>query len=231
MKPTLNRICCWMGLLLGFILWVGDAGAILRPEFAEVEKQFNSGHADEAASALTGLNASNEEERAFVAYMSAVLKVKRNEVRSGLELVISKYPNSEYTQRSRLELAKMQMLEREITAASENLKKITSNYLLERHYWLALCYWWEDDYAKAIGSVENYLRLAPKGVFCEDAYYLLAECYLSQQKAYSAITTLSKLQSLQLPDLDQQYLLYRTGYCYEISDKLNEAVGYYRQGY
>jgi len=231
MKLSLNSFWCWIGLLLGLVLWVRTYEAILRPEYTEVEKQYLAGRTDEAANALSGLTAGNEEERAFLAYMSAMLKVKRNEIRSGLELVISKYPNSEYAQRSRLELAKMQVLEREITAAGENLKKITSNYLLERHYWLALCYWWEDDYAKAIGSVENYLRLAPKGVYCEDAYYLLAECYLAQQKAYSAITTLSKLQSLQLPDLDQQYLLYRTGYCYEISDKLTEAVGYYRQGY
>ena len=221
----------WMGLVLGLVLGIGSLNAILRPEYAEVERLYASGKASEASAALSCLTANNDEERAFSAYMSAALKVKRNEVRSGFELVISKYPKSEYAQRARLELAKLQILERELGAATENLNRITSNYLLERHYWLAWCYWWQDDFAKAIGAAENYLRLAPKGVYCEDTHYLLAECYLAQQKTYSAITTLSKLQSLQLPDTDQQYLLYRTGYCYEISDKLSEAAGYYRQGY
>ncbi len=218
-------------MILGMVLLVSNAIAAVRKEFTEVEQLVQSGKPDEATDMLASLKPNNDEERAFIGFYAASLKVKRAELKSGYELVISKYPQSDYAMRARMELAKLQILDRDWDAAAENLGKINSNYLMERFYWQALIYWWKDDFAKAIGSVENYLRLTPKGVYAEDAYYLLAECYLAQKKAYSAITALNKLHDLGLPDLDQQYLSYRLGYAHEQSGKLVEAVNYYKQAY
>jgi TolA-binding protein len=81
----------------------------------------------------------------------------------------------------------------------------------------------------AIAQAENYLRLEPKGDFAENAYYLMADSYLAQKKAYSAVSTLNKLLNLKLPDTDDQYLYYRLGYAYEQSEKIVDAVAAYRQ--
>ncbi|MBP7309828.1 MAG: SPOR domain-containing protein [Candidatus Cloacimonetes bacterium] len=218
-------------VLLGLALLMSVSSAAVRKEFTALEQLVQSGKLDEATDLIGTLKPYNDEERAFVGFYAARLKVKYAELKSGYELVVSKYPQSDYAQAARMELAKLQILDRDWDAAAENLKKVTSNYLLERFYWQGLIYWWQDDFDKAISSVENYLRLAPKGTYCEDAYYLMAECYLAQKKSYSAITALNKLHDLGLPDIDQQYLSYKLGYAHEQSGKVVEAVNFYKQGY
>ncbi|MDD4309863.1 MAG: SPOR domain-containing protein, partial [Candidatus Cloacimonetes bacterium] len=108
---------------------------------------------------------------------------------------------------------------------------INSTELMERFYWLGLCEYWEDQYSSAISNAENYLRQDSKGDYAEAAYYLMAECYIDQKKFYSAGVVLTKLQSLGIKDIDEQYLMYRLGYVNEQSDKHAEAIGFYRKGY
>lgn len=218
-------------LILNLVLSGAMLHAAVRKEFITLEQLVQSGKLDEATDVLGSLKPSNDDERALVGFYAARLKVKQAELKSGYENVINKYPQSEYAQLARLELAKLQILERDWESAQANLRKISSNKLWERYYWQGFIYWWQDDFGKAISSVENYLQLAPKGPFCEDAYYLMAECYLAQGKAYSAISTLNKLLALELPDVDTQYLFYRLGSAHEQANNLSEAVSFYKQSY
>lgn len=205
--------------------------AVLSKEFSELERLFTSGKLDDAADVLATLKPSNEEERACQNHYSARLKTKSSEAIQAHVLLIERFPQSEYAQASTLELAKIYILERDMEKAKQYLRKIVSSKIMERFYWLGLCSWWEDDFSGAINHAENYLRLEPKGEYSESAHYLIAECYLAQKKAFSAISTLNKLQSLKLPEIDEQYLLYRLGYAHEQSDKNNDALVYYRRGY
>ncbi|MDD3235574.1 MAG: SPOR domain-containing protein [Candidatus Cloacimonetes bacterium] len=220
-------------LVLGILLCclTFSVSAAIRKEFTALEDQFNKGKIDEVQDALSTLKPNNDEERACVSYYNAMLKIKKADAVTTHLQLIGKYPKSSYAQKSLLELGKLHILERNIEEAKTSLKKISSTGLMERFYWLGLCAWWQDDFALAIDNAENYLRMDAKGEYCEAAHYLIAECYLTQNKAYSAVTTLSKLQSLKLQDVDEQYLLYRLGYAYEQSNKLSDAIGYYQRGY
>jgi len=161
----------------------------------------------------------------------ALLKVKTEEAISAHQWLIEKFPKSPYAQKSLFELGKIFILDRKIEEATLYLRRITSPEIIERFYWLGLCACWKDDYATAISNCENYLRLEPRGEFAEKSYYLIADCYLAQKKAYSAVTTLLKLQNAKLREIDEQYFYYRLGYAYELSDAPIDAINAYRKGY
>ncbi|HOS07504.1 MAG TPA: SPOR domain-containing protein [Candidatus Cloacimonas acidaminovorans] len=217
-----------------FILLTGlccFAFAAVRKEFQDLDKLYNSGKLDELSANISTLKPVNDEERACLGFYNALLKVKIEDAISAHQWLIEKFPKSPYAQKSLLELGKIFILDRKIEEATLYLRRITSPEIIERFYWLGLCAWWNDDYANAISNCENYLRLAPRGEFAEKSYYLIAECYLEQKKAYSAVATLLKLQNAKLPEMDEQYFYYRLGYAYELSDKPIDAITAYRKGY
>lgn len=219
-------IACMLMMLVVIGLHAG-----LRKDFLDAVQLYDKGKLDEFQDALGNLQATNDDERACLVYYHSMLKQQSTDALAGFQQVIAKYPGTEYAQMSLLEAGKLQILERDIDAAKASLRKISSTKLMERFYWLALCAWWEDDYEGAINNAENYQRQAPKGEFTESSTYIIAESYLVQKKAYSAITVLNKLLSMKLVDVDEQYLLYRLGYAYQMSDKYIDALGYYQRGY
>ncbi len=203
----------------------------LRKEFRDLDQLYELGKLNEISEAIASLKPANDDERACIAFFNARLKLTTSEVIQAFNWLIEKFPANEYAHLARLELGKIYILERRVDLAQALLRKITSSSLMERFYWLALCDWWLDDYPTAISNAESYLRMDSKGSYVENAHYLIAESYLEQKKAYSALTTLEKLQNLKLSDLDEQYLFYRQGYAYEVSDKLVDAIASYRKGY
>ena len=207
------------------------AFAAVRKEFQDLDKLYNSGKLDELSANISTLKPVNDEERACLGFYNALLKVKIEDAISAHQWLIEKFPKSPYAQKSLLELGKIFILDRKIEEATLYLRRITSPEIIERFYWLGLCAWWKDDYTTAISNCENYLRLEPRGEFAEKSYYLIADCYLAQKKAYSAVTTLLKLQNAKLREIDEQYFYYRLGYAYELSDEPIEAINAYRKGY
>ena len=225
--PVVKRILLsfWLTGLCCFAL------AAVRKEFQDLDKLYNNGKLDELSALISTLKPVNEEERACLGFYVALLKVKTEEAISAHQWLIEKFPKSPYAQKSLFELGKIFILDRKIEEATLYLRRITSPEIIERFYWLGLCACWKDDYATAISNCENYLRLEPRGEFAEKSYYLIADCYLAQKKAYSAVTTLLKLQNAKLREIDEQYFYYRLGYAYELSDAPIDAINAYRKGY
>ncbi|GAB1365523.1 hypothetical protein MASR1M36_03940 [Candidatus Cloacimonadaceae bacterium] len=218
-------------ILTGFTLATQVSVAAVRKEFSELDKLYESGKLDDVSASLISLKPSSEDERAAVGFYTALLKTNSSEAIKVHQHIIEKFSATIYAQRSLLELGKQYLLERKVDEAKASFRQIVSPALVERYYWLSLCAWWQEDLDAAIAQAENYLRLEPKGDFAENAYYLMADSYLAQKKAYSAVSTLNKLLNLKLPDTDDQYLYYRLGYAYEQSEKIVDAVAAYRQGY
>lgn len=231
MHSKLPRVNWIVVALLVLVCWSNIASASIRKEFLDLESMFKRGKLNEVQDAIATLKPNNDEERACIAYYSALLKVKQTDIIAAFEQVISKYPKTDYANLSLMELGKLHILNRDIASAKTALRKISSTSLMERFYWLGYCSWWEDDYSAAINNAENYLRMEPSGSYTEIAHYLIAECYLMQRKANSAVTILNALLNKKLPNIDEQYLLYRLGYANELADKYSDALGYYRRGY
>jgi len=213
------------------LLWTLSMFAAVSREFAELDNLFATGKLNELSEAITTLKPNNMDDRAAMGFYNAALKQNSDEALKAYGNVAEGFPGSLYGQRSLLEIGKINYLERELETAVASLRRITSPDLTERFYWLAACAWGQDDYPTAIAQAENYLHQAPEGAYAEKTSYLLADCYVAQKKAYSAVSTLVKLQQQKTLDRDEQYLCYKLGYAYEMADKLVDAVAAYRQGY
>ncbi len=216
---------CIILLLLCSVSLFGQVGK----DFTELERQYKSGQLSQVKTALSTLKPRRDEEKALVGYYSALTKKTKTEALGEFQTVAVTYPKTQYGQLSMLEAAKIHILEREIPLAQAQLRSINSAEIIERFYWLAVSFYWLDDYAAAIANAENYLRLSPSNYLAESALHLMADSYIAQKKYQSAISTLSKIQKL--PEQDLQYYYYRLGYAQELLGDYGQATRAYRTGY
>ncbi|MCB5247652.1 MAG: SPOR domain-containing protein [Candidatus Cloacimonetes bacterium] len=224
------RILPWTLLLL-ILLPVAAFAAELRKEFQALEQLYQQGKLSELSTRLTGSTAKNDEERALQTYLSAMLKKSQEDTLILLQQAIDRYPSTHYGQLSRLEKAKLHILERQIPEAEALLKKISSPDIPERFYWLAYCAQNRDDPAATIAQGENYLRADPRGKFVEDTHYQIAGAYQSQKKYFSAISTLEKLRASPGLPKNLQYFHYLLGLMHHLNSNCAEAFQNYKAGF
>lgn len=198
-------------------------------DFSDLEKLYQSGQLSQVKSSLSTLKPRRDEEKALVGYYSALCQKTKTEVLAGLVTVADSYPKTSYGQLAMLEAAKIHILEREIPRAQALLRGISSADIIERFYWLAVTYYWQEDYSAAIANAENYLRFNPTDSLAESALHLVADSYIAQKKYQSASSSLNKIKKLPEPDL--QYYYYRLGYAQELMGDYVQATKAYRAGY
>ncbi|MFA7543364.1 MAG: SPOR domain-containing protein [Candidatus Cloacimonadaceae bacterium] len=203
--------------------------AQLSKELKQLENRYQRGFINEVADQLPKLKPANDDERAFVSFYAALLKKDKDEAFNLHKRLAERFPNTLHGQRALLEIAKIQILDRDFTAARNSLRQISSPELPERMYWLGLAALGLDEFSVAIANSENYLRLLPSGEYLENAHYLIVDSYIEQKKYINAINTLNKLGKNQ--DIDQQYLAFKLGLCYEYQENYSEALSYYRRAY
>jgi tetratricopeptide (TPR) repeat protein len=201
-----------------------------RAEFRSLETLYQSGNLKELGARLMDAKARNKEESSLLLYLNAMLRKSKTDSAALLEDCTRKYPNTHYGQLSMLELAKLHLQERDASKAKSYLQKITSQELLERYYWLAVCAETDNDFSLAIANCETYLRLAPRGKLVEEAYFLIAEAYQYQFKYQSAISSLKKLQALDGYPKAVQYFHYKMGYLQQLAKNISEALENYKTG-
>ncbi len=218
-------------LLLLFLLCTSFLRAEIDKQFSDAESLFAAGKIDAFAGSQLTLKPSNNDEKAFLGYYNAVLEKNTANSMKSFALVSQNYPSSLYGQMALLEIAKLNILDREIAQAVINLKKITSTDMIEKSYWLAFCSYQQNDYQNAINHAENFLRLSKTNQYLEDTYFLIVESYISLRQANSAVKTLNKLKAINGFPTDLQFYYFRLGYAYELSGNRQDAVASYRDGY
>ncbi|MDZ4182227.1 MAG: tetratricopeptide repeat protein, partial [Candidatus Cloacimonadaceae bacterium] len=204
--------------------------ANLRKEFQALQDLYDSGKLNELAGQIISMKPSNDEERAQISYLNAMLKLKKSEMESLLQQAADKYPRTKYGQIAMVERAKMHIIDREALPAKTLLLKVTSTDLMERFYWLTVCAEMLDDYSGMITNAENYQRLAPGGEFIEESHYLIADAYFNQKKYQSAISTLNKLKTITGFPTDLQYFHFKLGHAHQLAGQPNEALASFKTG-
>ncbi len=218
--------------LLLLILMPLEALAVsFRREFQSLENLYERGELAELAAQLRGSNPRNDEERALQTFLNAMLKKGRDDTLILLQQAIDRYPSTYYGQLSKLEKAKIHILERQIPQAETLLKSITSPEIPQRFYWLSQCALHNDDFGAAIAQGENYLRADPGGPYTEESHYQITAAYQNQNKLHSAIATLEKLRALPGLPKNRQYFHYLLGRLHHLSGNCAEAYQNYKQGF
>jgi tetratricopeptide (TPR) repeat protein len=203
--------------------------AQVRKDFQNLETLFEEGKTADLQKELKDLKPNKDEERALVLYLEAMLCKNIADTQTRLNSCIEKYPKTPYGQMAMLEVAKIHILEREMQKAGTLLRRINSPDIVDRFYWIAVVFYWQDDYSSAIANAENYLRLSPQGKEAESAHYLIVDSYVSQRKYQSAISSLANLQHLK--EFDRQYYYYKLGMINELNSNFKEALKAFREGY
>ena len=200
-------------------------------DFSEAQKLFDRGKLDEFTASFMSLKAANDEERAFLLYYGARLEKSAAKAMESYNQLASRFASTRFGQMGILELAKLHILDREIDKALAQLRRVTANDLTERIYWQAVCSYQQSDWQTAINHGENFLRLNPNSIYTEDTHYMIAESYLNQNKANSAVTVLNKLQGIKDLPTDRQYFHFRLGFAHERANNPRDALAQYRDGY
>lgn len=221
----MRRIAYLMIILLG----ISPLFAQLRNEFKSVKKLFDSGKISEGNAALAKLKANNEDERAFIMYYIGFAKMDSQEALNQYLATANRHSKTYYGQLAMLEAAKIYILERDLSSAQAQLKRIDSAEIVDRFFWTAKLNFERDEYAHAIANSENYLRFAPGGKEAENAYHIIVDTYIAQRKYLSAISTLSRLKKMQ--NIDLQHYYYKLGYANQMNGNTSEALSAYKKGY
>jgi tetratricopeptide (TPR) repeat protein len=202
-----------------------------RSEFRALEEAYNSGNLSRLPALLSESTAKNDEERALLSYLSAMLAKDSESAARLLQQTIDRYPSTYYGQMGMLERARIHIVERQIPQAQSLLQRINSTGIMERFYWLGYCSEASDRFDEAIAHCENYLRLDPRGRYLENAYYLIAGAYQCQKKYQSALSTLEKLRAIDGYPRNEQYFYYLQGCLYKLAGNSAEALQSLKHGF
>ncbi len=216
-------------ILILILLISGTLFAQVRKEFITLEDNYHSGKLNEARQQLKNLKPNKDEERALLLYYDAMLKKDRSDALALLISCTQMYPKTHHGQLAMLEAAKLHILEHDMTQAQTLLRGISSADIVERFHWLAVTFYWLDDYSAAIANAENYSRLNPNGKEIENTLHLIADSYIGQKKYQSAVSTLNKVSRLK--DYDRQYYFYKLGLAHELNNNSKDALNSFREGY
>ena len=214
-------------MLLTFTLY----GIDLRRDYANLANQYRRGQIDNVAEQILRLQATTDEERAFLLYYGAMLKASMTESTVLHQQNISRYPATYHGQMSMLEVAKNQILQHDLASAKALLRRITHPEIQDRLYWQAVCAFHLEEYDDCTGFAENYIRLGSESNYFEQAYYLLADAQSQQNRHSNSVNTLNRLRGVSSFPTDEQYFYYRLGYAQERSGATRDALNSYQRAY
>ncbi len=162
-------------------------------------------------------------------FENALSHIDQSVVKRSFEMIVAKYPDDYYGQKSLLELAKISLLKRDYEIAKNHLKKIYHPEITEKKNWLAKVYLQNDENDNAIISAQNYIFSSKDSEKIEVAYFIIAEAYIKQELYARALKNLENLRTSDHIKDNIPLLHYKIGYCYEKSGKFDSAVFSYKK--
>jgi tetratricopeptide (TPR) repeat protein len=138
------------------------------------------------------------------------------------EKVFMENPETFYGQSALLDLAKIELLERNYDQALNYFKKIFHPEISTKEYWMAKCYLLKGDPDSAIISAQNFIYNSFDNNKIETSYFTIAEAYIDKGLFVKALNTLEYLRNSENIQNNIPLLHYKIGYC-------NEKLGHYEK--
>jgi tetratricopeptide (TPR) repeat protein len=162
-------------------------------------------------------------------YKKAMSEVDAAVAKTSLERLAKEYTDDYYGQSALLELAKINILQREYKLAISSLKNISNSKISEKEYWLANAYLKTGKNDKAIISAQNFIFITKDTAKAENAYLLIAEAYINQKIYKRALSTLETLRTSQYIANQIALVHFKIGFCNEMLGDFEQALRSYKK--
>lgn len=168
----------------------------------------------------------NEAERSYLFLKS---DTQHQVEKSQYEKIFMENPNTFYGQSALLDLARIELLERNYDQAISYFKKIYHPEITDKEYWLAKCYLLKGDPDSAIISAQNFIYTSNDKDKVEISYFTIAEAYIEKGLFVKALNTLEYLRNSDTIENNIPLLHYKIGYCNEKLGNYEKALNSYKK--
>ena len=146
----------------------------------------------------------------------------------GEMILISNQENSQYSQMSIMELAKISYLNTNYLKSLEYLNKITLSQLsIEKYYWLASVNYKLKNYSQAIWDAQEYIILSDDKYRIEICYMIISQSFMDSKKFKLALNHLNELRAMDNISFNFPFMLYQIAQCYENLENKKGAATIY----
>lgn len=145
------------------------------------------------------------------------------------EDIFMENPDTYFGQKALLDLAKIELLERNYDKALNYFKKIYHEDITTKEYWMAKCYLLKGDPDSAIISAQNYIYSSFDNDKIEVSYFTIAEAYIDKGLFVKALNTLEYLRNSENIENNIPLLHYKMGFCNEKLGNYEKALSHYKK--
>jgi len=170
-----------------------------------------------------------DESSAERSYLQIKSQVDQKVDKTEYENTFMDNPETYSGQSALLDLAKIELLERNYDQALYYFKKIFHPDIKTKEYWIAKCYLFKGDPDSAIISAQNYIYSAFDKDKIETSYFIIAEAYIDKGLFTKALSTLAYLKNSENIQNNIPLLHYKMGFCNEILGNYEKALTYYKK--
>ncbi|MCF7793398.1 MAG: SPOR domain-containing protein [Candidatus Cloacimonetes bacterium] len=162
-------------------------------------------------------------------YKKAIDQQDRKKFEPELLDLATSCKDSLYGQFALLDLAKLNLLDRNYAEAVSYLKEIYSPLIEDKQYWLAKAYLKNEQYQLAIISAQIYIADSEDFHKVESAFFLMTEAYLMKGNYKKAYETLEELRVSKYISDNIPLLYFKLGNCQELLSDFTSALVYYKK--
>ncbi|HHE38218.1 MAG TPA: SPOR domain-containing protein [Candidatus Cloacimonetes bacterium] len=162
-------------------------------------------------------------------FLQAKSKIKEKDFMNTFEYLAENYTDHFYGQLSLLELAKVELLERNYENALSFLKRIHHSEIVDKEFWMAKAYLKNNENDNAIIAAQNFIFGSDDFNMIEEAYFIIAEAYLNDKIFQRALNTLESLRTSKYIKNHIPLLHYKLGFCYEQMGQYENALRSYKK--
>lgn len=155
--------------------------------------------------------------------------LKREEIEKKLLMLTQTYPETYYGQLAYLEMAKLNILDRNYESAIFFLKQIFIPEIKDKQFWMAKAYLKNNQYKLAAIAAQMFISESDDETKVEIAYFIIAESYLLRYQYKKALDTLEELRKSKYIKNNVPLLYYKIGICNELLSHYDSALLSYRK--